>query len=120
MLSNSRLAVEAAEFARKAGAFAAFHRAVLAAYFGEGRDIGDIAVLRDVATEAKLDASAMEKALTDGRYAEERRAAEEEAGRLRITAVPTFILDRFTRVVGAYPLDHFRRLLLSASDQRQR
>ena len=118
VLSNSRLAVEAAEFARDAGAFGAFHRACLTAYFGSGLDIGDMAVLRELAGQVQLDATALEEALTTGRYSRRRTAAEEEARRLRITAVPTFIFDESARVVGAYPLDHFRRLLQAAGPSR--
>jgi predicted DsbA family dithiol-disulfide isomerase len=110
VLSNSRLAVEAAEFAREAGKHGAFHRAVLAAYFAHGRDIGDIEVLQEVATEAGLDPAALSKALEEGRCADRREAVEQEAHRLGVQAVPTFIFDDGARVVGAQPLEYFRRL----------
>jgi predicted DsbA family dithiol-disulfide isomerase len=110
VLSNSRLAVEAAEFAREAGKHGAFHRAVLAAYFARGRDIGDIGVLREAATEVGLDAEALAEALARGSYVDRRVAVEQEAHRLGVHAVPTFIFDDGARVVGAQPLDYFRRL----------
>jgi predicted DsbA family dithiol-disulfide isomerase len=111
VLSNSRLAVEAAEFARDSGRHPAFHRAVLAAYFAHGRDIGDIGVLREVANEVGLDAGAMAAALTAGTCVAKRVAVEQEAHRLGIHAVPTFLFDDGARVVGAQPLEYFRRLL---------
>ena len=50
-----------------------------------------------------------------GRYAARREAAYDEACGLRITAVPTFVFGDGAgdgvRVVGAQPLDEFRRLL---------
>lgn len=110
LLSNSRLAVEAAEFARDAGKHAVFHRAALTAYFGEGRDIGDLAVLQELAAAVGLDAAALSEALDKGRYADRRVAAEGEAHRLHITGVPTFVFNDGARVVGAQPIEHFRRL----------
>jgi predicted DsbA family dithiol-disulfide isomerase len=119
LLSNTRLAVEAAEFARDAGKHGEFHRAVLAAYFAHARDIGDVEVLVEVAEAAGLDALGLRRALADHSYAARRQAAEAEARALGITGVPTYIFAGGGRVVGAQPLDHFRRLLTpGAAGQR--
>jgi predicted DsbA family dithiol-disulfide isomerase len=111
LLSNSRLAVEAAEFARENGRHAEFHREVLTAYFGRAEDIGDVEVLAGTATAVGLDAEALRAALAAGAYAPQRVAVEAEARSLGITGVPTFIFEGGAKVVGAQPLDHFRRLL---------
>ena len=111
LLSNSRLAVEAAEFARDAGRHPEFHREVLAAYFARSEDIGDIEVLVRAAEQVGLDPAALRAGLAGGAYAAGRKAAEDEARRLGITGVPTYIFPGGARVVGAQPLDHFRRLL---------
>jgi predicted DsbA family dithiol-disulfide isomerase len=118
VLSNSRLAVEAAEFAREAGKHPSFHRAVLAAYFGRGLDIGDPTVLGQTADEVGLDGGALADALDSGGYAGTRLAAQEEAVKLGITAVPTFIFEDGPRVVGAQQLDYFRRLLETMPAER--
>ena len=73
--------------------------ALFRAYFEEARDIGDAAVLRDIAglegvtgwPEEKNDDTVREK---------EMRVRE-----LGISGVPTFIFDRKTGVSGAYPPD---------------
>jgi len=111
ILSNSRLAVEAAEFARDAGKHAEFHRALLSAYFALGRDIGDLEVLSGLAAETGLDPDALCEELAARRYAPAREAAYQEARGLGITGVPTFIFAGDARVVGAQPLEHFRRML---------
>jgi predicted DsbA family dithiol-disulfide isomerase len=111
LLSNSRLAIEAAEFARDAGKHDVFHRAVLAAYFARSQDIGDLDVLIDLAAEVGLDSAALRQVLAAGRYAGRRKAAQEEARGLGITGVPTYIFAGGSRVVGAQALDTFRRLL---------
>jgi predicted DsbA family dithiol-disulfide isomerase len=111
LLSNSRLAIEASEFARDAGKHPEFHRAVLDAYFARSRDIGDLDVLSQLATRVGLDSAALRQELAGGRYAGRRKAVHDEAFGLGITGVPTFIFADGARVVGAQPLDAFQRLL---------
>jgi predicted DsbA family dithiol-disulfide isomerase len=115
LLSNSRLAVEAAEFARDAGKHAGFHREVLAAYFARSEDIGDAEVLARVAETTGLDTAGLRKALASGAFRPRREAAEQEARRLGITGVPTFIFADGARIVGAQPIDYFRRFLAAAA-----
>jgi predicted DsbA family dithiol-disulfide isomerase len=110
-LPNSRPAVEAAEFARDAGKHQEFHRAVLSAYFADSLDIGDVDVLERIAAEVGLDGAALRQALASGQFAERRRAAEKEAHSLGITGVPTFFFESGPKVVGAQPLEYFRRVL---------
>ena len=111
VLSNSRLAVEAAEFARDAGRHPEFHRALLAAYFADSQDIGDVEVLARLADETGLDSLGLRQALAEGTYADRRKAASAEAEGSRVTGVPTFLFAGGIRVVGAQSLDHFRRIL---------
>jgi predicted DsbA family dithiol-disulfide isomerase len=111
LLSNSRRAVEAAEFAREAGVHGAFHRAVLTAYFADSEDIAEVEVLRRAADSVGLDADSLDQALAGGVYAGRRKAAEEEARRLRITGVPTFFIGSRPPVIGAQPFEYFRSLL---------
>jgi predicted DsbA family dithiol-disulfide isomerase len=116
LLSNTRLAIEASEFARDSGKLPEFHRATLAAYFARGEDIGDLDVLAGLAAEVGLDHARLRMALTAGWYRGKRETNRDQARNLRVTAVPTYIFAQGTRVVGAQPLDHFRRLLTSGAD----
>jgi predicted DsbA family dithiol-disulfide isomerase len=50
-ISNSRPALQAAEFSRDQGRFDAFHDALLQAYFAAGLDIGDREVIAQHAGE---------------------------------------------------------------------
>ncbi|MFP2961061.1 DsbA family protein [Myxococcus sp. 1LA] len=102
--SRSRLALEAAEFAKDAGAFSPFHEALFRAFFQDGRDIGDPRVLGDLAQDAGLDRESMTRALEAGRYTARVLADEEEAQRLGIRGVPAM------RLAGAGPV-----LLLSGA-----
>ncbi len=113
VLSNSRMALQAAEFARENGRFDAFHEAVFAAYFSQGLDIGNLDVLIQIARDAGLDAGAMEDALRSGKYLPKLAQAQKEAARLGVTGVPTFFIEDKKSIVGAQPLDVFRKVLRS-------
>lgn len=113
ILSNSRMALQAAEFSREQGRFDPFHEALFAAYFSHGLDIGDLDVLKQIGQDAGLDVEAMVNAVQSGKYLPELAGAQEEATRLGVTGVPTFFIGDKKSVVGAQPLDVFRKVLRS-------
>jgi predicted DsbA family dithiol-disulfide isomerase len=110
-ISNSRLSLEAGEFAKEHGKFNEFHNDIFKAYFSQGMDIGSVAVLKQIGKDAGLDADALGKALQTGKYRRVREEAKEEATRLGITAAPTFIFNGKDLIVGAQSLDVFRERL---------
>ncbi len=112
-LSNSHQALLAAEFSLDQGRFDRLHSAIFSAYFSRGLDIGNLDVLARIGEEAGLDAAALRQAVL-GRTQEPRlEAAKEDAARLGVTGVPTFWVQRKKTIVGAQPLDVFRRALRS-------
>lgn len=113
ILSNSHAALLAAEFSREQGKFQAFHEAVFASYFSHGFDIGDIDVLRQIASDIGLDADAMAVAVKSGKHLPMFEKAKEEAARLGVTGVPAFFIEDNKSLVGAQPLDVFRKALRS-------
>lgn len=85
------------------------------AYFTEGKDIGDHAVLAALAGEAGLDAARAAAMLADKEaYAGAVRADLEEAEHLGISGVPFFVFDRRFAVSGAQDVEVFRRALAQA------
>lgn len=102
---RSRLALEAAEFAREQDRFDAFHLAVFQAFFEEGRDIGELDVLLDLARRTGLDSEALRVSLARGDHTDVVLHAEDRAEALGITAVPTLLL----RSAGA-PVEEARAL----------
>ena len=71
--------------------------ALFRAYFEEGRNIGDAAVLTEVAELCQVSGQPREEAMT------EVVALDREMRELGISAVPTFILARKFAVSGAHP-----------------
>ena len=114
ILSNSRLALQAAEFARDQNLFDPFHTALFAAYFSHGLDIGNVDVLATIASDAGLDPGALKKALQSGKYLPRLEAVKEEAALRLVTGVPSFFIGERKSVVGAQPLEVFRKALRSA------
>jgi predicted DsbA family dithiol-disulfide isomerase len=86
---------------------------LMAAYFTEGRPIGDPETLVAVAAEAGLDEQAAREALAGDAHAEEVAADEREAAQLGISGVPFFVLDRRYGISGAQPAE----VILGALEQ---
>ena len=75
---------------------------LLRAYFTDGLDVADHAVLADRAAEAGLDRASVLEVLASDRYADQVRSDREEAHRNGIAAVPTFIIDGELMLQGAH------------------
>jgi predicted DsbA family dithiol-disulfide isomerase len=74
---------------------------LLAAYFTEGRSIGDRATLAALAEEAGLDRAEVEATLGGEAFADAVRADESRAAALGATGVPFFVIDETYGVAGA-------------------
>ena len=105
LLVNTHRALAAAVFAQTDSpeCFGAFHSAVFRANFSEGRNVGDPAVLRELAAGAGLDPDRMDAALAAGMGEAALRSAALDARRRDITAVPAFVFGGSRVVVGAHP-----------------
>jgi predicted DsbA family dithiol-disulfide isomerase len=109
--ANSHLAFELAMFAQEHGAADSIHPALFHAYFTEGRNIGDIDVLLDVAAGVGLNRETAREALADHRYAgtvDEEIAWARDSG---ITGTPTFIFDERYALVGAQEYPAFEQMM---------
>ena len=115
-LSNSRPALETGEFARDHGDYHRVHMALFKAYFTDGRDIGNRAVLTSVAVDCDLDPDELMTALDEGRYTERVRRGSEAAHRAGVTAVPTFVIKGRPAITGAVNEAVFREALQGAAD----
>lgn len=108
LLSNSRLALEAAEHARDAGIFDAFHAEIFRLYFGQGLDLGRFRVLKQAAESCGLNPGALRASLEGKIYADRLAAVREQAQRHELTGLPTFIVANRYKIVGAQPLQTFQ------------
>ena len=111
LLSNSRLALEASEYARDQGKYKSFHENIFQAYFTYGQDIGSREIIAAVAGKSNLDTVEILKAIEDGRYAPRLAEARKEGQLINLTGVPTFIIEAKYKIVGAQPIGVFREFL---------
>lgn len=112
---NSHRALEAAEYAREQGQHEPFHKVVFRKYYGDGQDISDWDVLRSAALEAGLDPDEMQEQTESGRYHTVVGQYFEEAQRVGVSSIPTYVLNDRYAIVGAQPYEVF----LQAIDRLQ-
>jgi predicted DsbA family dithiol-disulfide isomerase len=104
---NSLDAHRLIRFATRQGRAEALVEALFAAYFLEGRDIGDRATLAAVAEESGFDRAAALHFLDSDAAAAEIRDEDRSARRLGINAVPCFIIDNSYAISGAQDPEFF-------------
>jgi predicted DsbA family dithiol-disulfide isomerase len=108
---RSRLAHQAAAWARTEGRFDDFHAAIFRAFFERGEDIADPGVLVSLATELGMNADALRYALDssglESRVLDDERLARE----LGINAVPAFVADRRAALSGVQTVESLSQMI---------
>ncbi len=90
--------------------FDALSERIFRGYFSEGKNIGESAVLREMAREAGIAEDILDRAFREPRHEGRLRVQGEAAARLGIGAVPTFLFAGKWMVEGAVPADMLRKL----------
>ena len=119
--TNSHKSLLLAEAAKEAGAdiFYALHRRLFEAFFTEGLNIGDEAVLTELAQESGVPNEIVSRAWTDTRYEERLQQYLAAARELDVRATPTIFFGEKQRLDGALPLSTFRKLAKEGSATQQ-
>ena len=116
--ANSRLSLEASEFAKTKELFEDFHLRVYEAYFKKGLNIGDIETITDIGAQAGLDKSELNKALNERSMYRQIEDNKKEAESNNILGVPTYIFGKFP-VHGYQPTETFRKIIQRAIERSQ-
>jgi predicted DsbA family dithiol-disulfide isomerase len=114
LLSNSRSALMASEFARDQGLYDSFHENMFRAYFTNGLDIGNPDIIAAIAKKSGLDEKETLSAVGDDRYQPRLDKARREGQLLGLTGIPLFVIENKYKIVGAQPIEVFRDLLNKA------
>ncbi|WP_292831969.1 DsbA family oxidoreductase [Microbacterium sp.] len=117
--TNTVKAHELLHFAKAQHAQHAMEERLMAAYFTEGRHVGRIDDLVELAAEVGLDPDAARDALVSGRYLADVRADQEQAQAYGIQGVPFFVIDGKYGVSGAQPPDAFAQITRQVWAERQ-
>ena len=116
IVPNTRLALRLTELARERGFHEPFHERLMDAYWSEATNVGDPDELRRLSAEVGLDSDDVERVIADpDAYLDVVEGSTHQAHSIGINAIPAFLLDRRLIVLGAQPIDVFRR----AFDQLQ-
>ena len=118
MTYNSRLAQELGKWADTQPGGDALHDALFRAYFVEGRDISDSAVLLEIASGVGLPADGARDVLERRTFKDAVDADWKLSREYGITGVPTFVVGRHG-VVGAQPYEALEQLVQEAAPQEE-
>ncbi len=108
--TNTVKAHELLHFAKQQGAQPAMAERLMSAYFTEGRHVGRVDDLVELAAEAGLDAGAAREALESSRHLDDVRADQAQAAAYGIQGVPFFVIDGKYGVSGAQPAEAFAQI----------
>lgn len=109
--TNTVKAHELLHFAKEQGRQHETAERLMAAYFSEGRHVGRIDDLVELAGEAGLDPVAAREALESARFVDAVRADQAQAGAYGISGVPFFVIDGTYGVSGAQPAEAFAQIV---------
>lgn len=110
-LPNTRMALAAAEWARvhAPDAFPAFQKALFAAHFARGEDVGDRTTIMRYAGESGVDASGMAAALDDGSAYRLVDRSEARARKVGVRGTPAWLVAGGL-IAGLQPKEQFESL----------
>lgn len=85
--------------------------ALMRAYWTEGRDIGDLETLADIAGENGMDRAATLRLLQSDADADDIQARDQDARQKGVNAVPTFLIAQQYVVSGAQPPETWNKVI---------
>src|SRR5437764_5481775 len=115
---NSRLAQELGKWADTQPGGEAIHDKLYQAYFVEGRNIGDVDLLLEIAASVGLPAEEARAVLEERRFKDAVDADWAKSHQYGVTGVPTFVADRHG-VVGAQPYEVLEQLVAKSGAARR-
>lgn len=110
-MPNSHNALEAAEFAKTHNRGKEYHTSLMDAYFRDLKDIGDLEVLGDLGKSLGLNKEELTTAVKNRSYETTLDNSSKDAHSMKINSTPTFVINNKYFVVGAQPIEKFRKIL---------
>jgi len=118
IMSNSRLALYISEYARKKGLFNQFHEIIMKKYWIEGKNIGDLSLLLELAESIGLNRDEIVNFIETDEPAKILKASTAELQNYMINGVPTFIIGDSKIVIGAQPYEYFERVINQVLEEK--
>lgn len=114
---NTRPALIGEQVAASQGLANAYHDAVVHAYWLDGRDISDRALLADLAASVGLDRDSFLAALDDPAYQQAMLNDVRQAHAYGLTGVPALVFDDKYLVVGAQPISILEQVVRRCEEE---
>jgi len=108
---NSRPALIGMKYAESQDKGNLYHMRVFSAYFEDGLNIEDMAILRDIVTDIGMDADSFEDALSQPEFDIAVTADVQTAQAFGITGVPAMLLMDKYMINGAQPYEELARIV---------
>lgn len=116
--TNTVKAHELLHYAKAHGRQLEMKERLLKAYFVDGRHVGHVEDLADLAAEIGLDRTDVVQALEAGQYLADVKADVAKAGEYGIQGVPFFVIEGKYGVSGAQDAEMFTKVLTQAREDR--
>jgi len=116
--TNTVLGHQLIHYAKARGRQLEMKERLLKAYFVEGRHVGRIEDLADLAAELGFDRADVVRSLSSDEYLADVRADVVQAGELGIRGVPFFVIDGKYGVSGAQDASTFAQALRQVAEER--
>ncbi|HXG86218.1 MAG TPA: DsbA family protein [Pyrinomonadaceae bacterium] len=114
---RSRLAHEAAHWARTQGKFDEMNAELFRAFFERGENIGDTEVLISLASKLNLEPDSLRRALESEEFKTSVIADEKEAETIGLSGVPAFAANRKFASSGVQLLENLKTIIERARNQ---
>ncbi|MFQ5860553.1 MAG: DsbA family protein [Dehalococcoidia bacterium] len=111
-------ALQATEYAREQGQFDAFHHAAYRVYWEHGKDLGDMAVLQELAEGCGLNWPELKERLDTGYHRATVLDQYREAINMGIHGIPAFLVGSLF-FTGAQPYEVFQTVMSQALAQQE-
>ena len=110
-MPNSHNALEAAEFAKEHGKLKEYNCLLMEAYFRDLKDIGNLEVLGELGITIGLNKDELMDSVKNRSYEKVLNNSTKDAHSMRINSTPTFVINNKYSIVGAQPIEKFKKLL---------
>jgi predicted DsbA family dithiol-disulfide isomerase len=117
-IPNTRRALALAEVARDESKLGDYRARAMEAHWRDGMNLEDDDDLRSIARDAGLSDDAVDRSKHDPRYLDRIDAIREEAGRIGVEGIPTFVIGHFG-LSGCQPYEVFVDFATKAGAKRK-
>ena len=114
-VTNSRLALQAAEFSKTKNKFIEFHNRCYDSYFLRRENIGDLNIILDIGEKAGLDRSELEGVILNNKMQEYLDNYRDEAKSIDVLGVPTALFNDL-RIHGVQSVETYKLFIKKFSN----